>query len=191
MHVVFCKKTQAKQLADTVFFKHKHITQPTVTPADAIVDALNKLREAIHGTQHSKDDGHFEALKQIENTLQPSGNHAIKMVEQFKLPRVEQQTQIALTQHVPRVHFDDAPPTAHDPLPRLVVASPRKQIVKPQPKPILKLPKYIDESIAAQVQARCLQSQTTINKSIADQVARRRGEAAHTVLDQDTRQLLE
>ncbi len=53
-HVVFCKKTRAKQLADTVFFKHKHITQPTVTPADAIVNAFNKLQEAIHGTQQSK-----------------------------------------------------------------------------------------------------------------------------------------
>jgi hypothetical protein len=148
-HVVFCKKTRAKQLADTVFFKHKHITQPTVTPADAIVNAFNKLREAIHGIQHSKDDAHFEALKRTENTLQLSGNHAIKTVEQVKLPRVEQQTQIALTQHVPMVRFDDATPTVHDPLPRLIVTSPRKQIVEPQPKPILKLPKYIDKSIAA------------------------------------------
>ena len=89
MHVVFCKKTWAKRLADTVFFKHKQITQPTVTPADAIVNAFNKLREAIHGIQHSKDDAHFKALKRIENTLQPSGNHSIKMVEQVKLPRVE------------------------------------------------------------------------------------------------------
>jgi hypothetical protein len=168
MHIVFCKKTQAKRLADTVLFKHKHTTQPLVTPADAIINAFNKLREAIHGIQHSKDDAHFEALKQIENTLQPSGNHAIKTVKQVKLPRVEQQMQIALTQHVPRVRFNDAPPTVHDPLPRLVVASPRKQIVEPQPKPILKPPKYIDESIAAQVQARHLQSQTTVNESIAD-----------------------
>ncbi len=156
------------------FFKQKHITQPTVTPADAIVNAFNKLREAIHGIQHSKDDAHFEALKRIENTLKPSGNHAIKTVEQVKLPRVEQQMQIPLTQHVPRVRFDDAPPTVHDPLPRLIVASPRKQIVEPQPKPILKPPKYIDKSIAARVQAQRLQSQTTVNKSIADWVAHRR-----------------
>ena len=53
-HVVFCKKTRAKRLADTVFFKHKYITQPTVTPADAIVNALTKLQDAIRGIQHSK-----------------------------------------------------------------------------------------------------------------------------------------
>jgi hypothetical protein len=102
---------------------------------DAIVNAFNKLREAIHGIQHSRDDAHFKALKQIENTLQPSGNHAIKTVEQVKLPRLEQQTQIALTQHVPWVHFDDAQPTVHDPLPRLVVPSPRKKSLSHNPSP--------------------------------------------------------
>jgi len=70
-HVVFCKKTQAKQLADTVFFKHKYITQPTVMPADAIVNALTKLQDAIQGIQHSKNDAHFEALRRLEQTLQP------------------------------------------------------------------------------------------------------------------------
>ena len=38
-HVIFAKKTRAKRLANTVFFKHKYITQPTITPADAIVNA--------------------------------------------------------------------------------------------------------------------------------------------------------
>jgi hypothetical protein len=61
-HVVFCKKTRAKRLANTDFFKYKHITQPTVTLADAIVNAFTKLRDAILGIQHSKDDAHFEAL---------------------------------------------------------------------------------------------------------------------------------
>jgi hypothetical protein len=71
-HVIFAKKTRAKRLTvtDTVFFKHKYITQPTITPADAIVNAYNKLRQAIQGLQHSKDDAHFEALERIENIMQ-------------------------------------------------------------------------------------------------------------------------
>jgi hypothetical protein len=68
-HAVFCKKTREKRLADTVFFKHKYITQPTVTPVDAIVNAFTKLRDAIQGVQHSKDDAHFEALRCLEQTL--------------------------------------------------------------------------------------------------------------------------
>jgi hypothetical protein len=99
------------------------------------------------------------------NTLFSLPTNAIKTVKHVKLPRVEQQ--IELTQQVPRVRFNNAPPMVHDPLPRLIVASPRKRIVEPQPKPILKLLKYIDESIAARVQAQRLQSQTTVNESIA------------------------
>ncbi len=75
-----------------------------------------------------------------------------------------------ITRQVPRVRFNDAPPTVHDPQPRLIVASPRKHIVEPQPKPILKPSKYIDESIVVRVQAQCLQLKTTINESIAEQV---------------------
>ncbi len=64
--MVFAKKTRAKHLADTVFFKHKYITQPTITPVDAIVNAYIKLQQAIQGLQHSKDDAHFEALERIK-----------------------------------------------------------------------------------------------------------------------------
>ena len=194
-HVVFCKKTRAKRLADTVFFKHKYITQPTVTPADAIVNALTKLQDAIQGIQHSKNDAHFEALRRLEQTLQPQNKQIIKTEGQVKLPRVEQQIKLT-TQQVPRVRFDESPPTVHDPPPRLIVTSPQKPIVErkivaPPPKPILKPPKYIDDSIAARVRERRFQSQTMVNESIADRVARRRREAAHAVLDQETGELLE
>ena len=36
----FFAKRRAKRLADREFFKHKYITQPTVTPADAIIKAF-------------------------------------------------------------------------------------------------------------------------------------------------------
>jgi hypothetical protein len=177
-----------------MFFKHKYITHPTVMPADAIVSALTKLRDAIQGIQHSKDDTHFEALRRLENTLQPPDKPIIKTGEQVKLPRVDKQ--IELNRQVPRVRFDESPPTVHKPPPRLIVTSPQKpivkrQIIEPPPKPILKPPKYIDDSIAARVCERRLQSQTTVNESIANRVARRRREAAHAVLNQETGELLE
>ncbi len=147
-----------------MFFKHKYITQPTVTPADAIVNALTKLQDAIQGIQHLKNDAHFEALRRLEQTLQPKNKQIIKMEEQVKLPRVEQQIELT-TQQVPRVRFDESPPTVHDPPPRLIV-----KIVEPPPKPILKPPKYIDDSIAVQVCEQRFQPQTTVNESIADRV---------------------
>jgi hypothetical protein len=46
-HRIYVKKTRSKQISDTVFFKHKYITQPTVTPADTIVKALDDLTHAL------------------------------------------------------------------------------------------------------------------------------------------------
>ena len=187
-HVIFAKKTRAKRLADTVFFKHKYITQPTITPADAIVNAYNKLRQAIQGIQHSKDDAHFEALERIKNIMQPTSAHATKPAENV-IPRVEQ---VKLTQHIPRVSFATTPPADSDPPAQLIVESPMKQSTQQHTTPILKPTRVVDDSIAARVRARHLQKVTNPvpSESIADRVRRRR-EAAHSVLDHETGQLLE
>ena len=149
-------------------FQAQYITQPTITPVDAIVNAYNKLRQAIQGLHHSKDDAHFEALERIENILQPKSKHAIKTAEHVKLPRVEQ---VQLTQHVPRVIFNNTPPTESDPLPRLIVALPTEQSIQPQSKSILEPPKFIDKSIAVQVPTGRLQlspNNSVPNESCAD-----------------------
>ena len=46
---VWVKGTGAMRSTDTVFFKHKHITNPTVTPADAIINAAKDLTAALRG----------------------------------------------------------------------------------------------------------------------------------------------
>ena len=142
-----------------MFFKHKYITQPTVTPSDTIVNAFTKLRDAIQGIQHTKDDAHVDALQQIENMFQLPSKQITKTVKKVTLPTMDKQ--IEPTHQTPRVRFDK----------RLIVMSPKKPIVDPTPKPILKPPKYIDDSIATRVCSRRLQSQTTVSKSIADRVA--------------------
>ncbi|KAL7476769.1 hypothetical protein ACHAW6_002606, partial [Cyclotella cf. meneghiniana] len=52
-HFVFVKATRHKRITDTLFFKHKYITQPTVTHADAIVQAYQNLTRAIQGIGNS------------------------------------------------------------------------------------------------------------------------------------------
>ena len=52
-HIIFVKKTRAKRLADTVFFKHKYITQLTVTPADAVVQAYHKMMQDASNPRHT------------------------------------------------------------------------------------------------------------------------------------------
>ena len=46
---VWVKGTGAMRSTDTVFFKHKHITNPTVTPADEIINAAKELTAALRG----------------------------------------------------------------------------------------------------------------------------------------------
>ncbi|KAL7481782.1 hypothetical protein ACHAW6_007457 [Cyclotella cf. meneghiniana] len=61
-HIVFVKTTRSKRITGTIFFKHKYITQPTVTPANAIVTAYHNLMAAINGLQNTRSDAHLEAL---------------------------------------------------------------------------------------------------------------------------------
>ena len=52
---------------DTVFFKHKNITNPTVTPADAIVHAAKELTEALKGNvPGSLGDTSLDDLAKLE-----------------------------------------------------------------------------------------------------------------------------
>ncbi len=46
-HKIFCQKTHSERISDTVFFKHRYITQPTVTPEDQIVKAIGNLTSAL------------------------------------------------------------------------------------------------------------------------------------------------
>ena len=52
---VWMKYTRAVRTSATVFFKHKYITAPTMTPANVITAATNRLTEAIK--QNSKEVG--------------------------------------------------------------------------------------------------------------------------------------
>ena len=55
---------------DTVFFKHKHITNPTVTPADTIFHAAKELTETLKGkVPGSLRETSLEELERVEKTF--------------------------------------------------------------------------------------------------------------------------
>ena len=60
-------KTKATRISDTVFFKHKYITNPSVTPKDAIISAANRMSEALRmyksNTMQEED---IQALHRLE-----------------------------------------------------------------------------------------------------------------------------
>ncbi len=91
-HIIFVKATQAKLISDTVCFKHKHITQPTLTPEDLVIKTIQDLSNAIKGGKKlgNNSNTQINTIKGLTNALHP-GN------------------QLPIQAHSPRVHID-APP---------------------------------------------------------------------------------
>ena len=122
-HIIHVKQTKSERVSDTVFFKMKYITYPTLTQADIITKALNDLTNALKDKNNDEGVRQLEALKQLDAIL----NNVPEPV-----------TQIVNTQPTPRrVTFDEtanAPAEIEGretiPLPRLIE---RPQHQKPGP----------------------------------------------------------
>ena len=44
---VWTKETKSVRIGNTVFFKHKYLTMPTITPGDAVLKAAEDLKRAL------------------------------------------------------------------------------------------------------------------------------------------------
>jgi len=65
-HEVWVVKTKSERISETVFFKHKYITQPTLTSEDIIIKALQDPKHAIKGTHNVKGNANMEGLKKMK-----------------------------------------------------------------------------------------------------------------------------
>jgi hypothetical protein len=68
-HVVYVKQTRSEQVSDTVFFKTKYLTQPTLTLSDVITKALNDLTQALKEKNNQQGISQMEALTKLNNIL--------------------------------------------------------------------------------------------------------------------------
>jgi hypothetical protein len=68
-HVIYVKQTKSERVSDTVFFKTKYITEPTMTPADIITKALNDLTQALKVKNNVKGLDQIKALKKLNDIL--------------------------------------------------------------------------------------------------------------------------
>ena len=68
-HIIYVKKTRSERISDTVFFKHRYITQPTLMQADIILKAIDDLTHALKGRKNVKGDAQIEALEKIDELL--------------------------------------------------------------------------------------------------------------------------
>ena len=63
-HRCWIQETRSERSCPTVFFKHKYLTMPTMTPADALIKAADNLNEAIQGVIPEKGQTQ-EAIEQL------------------------------------------------------------------------------------------------------------------------------
>jgi hypothetical protein len=48
-HNIYIPDTKCTRVCSSIFFKHKYLTMPTLTPSDALIKAADTLSEAITG----------------------------------------------------------------------------------------------------------------------------------------------
>ncbi len=71
-HIIQVKKS--KTISDKVFFKHKYITQPTLTPTDTLVKAIDDLTCALKGSRNLQGIQQIERLKKDQPTFEQNTN---------------------------------------------------------------------------------------------------------------------
>jgi hypothetical protein len=132
-HVIFVKNTRSERISDTVHFKHRHITIPTVTPEDTIVKCLNDLTQALRERRNTKGAIEYDALQKLDELLNKipvatfpvttttnEPTRTVTFSETTKPPAEDQSnsnSQVVIpaprvreSTPVPRVHIEIAPP---------------------------------------------------------------------------------
>jgi hypothetical protein len=79
-HNIFCTKTRAERISDTVFFQHRYLMQPVVTPADAIIDAMKNLQSVIKNGPGNFEREEMKMLRQMNAILQCDRKQASKHI---------------------------------------------------------------------------------------------------------------
>ncbi len=117
-HRIYVKKTRSERISDTVFFKHKYITQPTVTPADTIVKALDDLTHALKGRRNVKGTSEMESIERIDELL----NNIPQQLEQNR--QQEQQKRQVTFDESTAPPKENRIPTARQPTPARTTSRP-------------------------------------------------------------------
>ena len=88
-HRVWNKETQAERISDTVFFKHKYITQPTLTPEDLLLKAIQDLRHVLQKAKNTKGELEYEAIEKLDEIFNSQKADASAPRVETADPRVE------------------------------------------------------------------------------------------------------
>ena len=165
-HRIFVKATRTHCLSDTVYFKHKYITQPTITPANAIVKAFQDLMATLKGTANLKGNQNMDAIAQLQRTLPSTVPHQppaprVTFQDTVQLRTFDPNGVTPLTQSAPTQLIVESPVTPAPPNTSPDITSPHLPI------PRTTKPAADNTSIAARVALRQRTTPPATNDSIA------------------------
>ncbi len=101
-HQVYISSSKHERVSGTVFFRHKYLTMPTITPADALIKAAENLVDVILG-QLPKNSVTADAVEQLieiykikaeKATCKAQAQRVLREQVQAQRVVVEQQVQV-------------------------------------------------------------------------------------------------
>ncbi|KAL7474759.1 hypothetical protein ACHAW6_005919, partial [Cyclotella cf. meneghiniana] len=75
VHNCHIKSTKAERLSDTIHFRHKNITNPSITPQDKLMQALANCKAALSGTRGSPATPQIQELQRLVNLTHTTLEH--------------------------------------------------------------------------------------------------------------------
>ena len=61
--------TKAERITDTVSFRHHHLTQPDVTPADRLQHGIQQLTTALRDAPNAVHDAQLDAIEALRDAF--------------------------------------------------------------------------------------------------------------------------
>ena len=63
--IVYSKHTRAEIISDTLFFKHKYLISPIVTPEDTVLEDSKRLTDTATANSKTTEYEEMQSLKQL------------------------------------------------------------------------------------------------------------------------------
>jgi hypothetical protein len=106
-HNIYVKATRGERISETVFFKHKYITNPSLTHGDMVIKAAQDLCKTLEQKPNHKGDAKLRGLKELsEIFLEMAENEPNATWEREYVPKIPPAMKVSS----PRVKESPPPP---------------------------------------------------------------------------------
>ena len=145
-------------VSDTIEFRHRKLTLPSVTPEDKVIHGVQQITEALKNTPASTLDAQLQAIKSFQDTIEHWAGGTKSPTSTTDLPRLALSTR---KHQAPRV-IEATPSTPPDPR---VQAPPRVRPISTEDIPSNHQP--IAQRLHSQLEPNKLEPETVTEQPVA------------------------